>query len=306
MEPTNSASSTHRAATTWHWPVRDYSLDHTLGCGQAFRWTRVGDAWEGVVGTRWVRLREADETIVAETAEAQQDWGWLNEALQLRVDLQAILATFPDDPALAEAVAACGGLRVLRQEPWECLASFMLSATKQIVQIRQIVATLCERFGDAVAVPAGHPPAYAFPRPGQLAELTEAQLRECKAGFRAPRLLAAARAVAEGRLDLDTLGQLPLDDTRARLMALDGVGRKIADCVLLFAGGFDQVFPIDVWVLRALHELYFPRRRPRPSVLRHFSETHFGPYGGHAQQYLFHYLRMRTRGNRSRTMIPAA
>lgn len=300
-EPPNPAPKPNRASTTRAWRVRDYSLANTLDCGQAFRWSRVGEAWESVVCGRWVRLREEAGSVIAETAEPQVDWTWLSDSLQLHVDLPTILATFPPDPALAEAVTVCAGLRVLRQEPWECLASFMLSATKQIVQIRQIVATLCERFGDPVAVPQGHAPAFAFPRPEQLAVLTERELRDCKAGFRAPRLLAAARAVAEGRLDLDHLGQLPLAEARARLMALAGVGRKIADCVLLFAAGFDQVFPIDVWVLRGLHELYHPRRRPKPSVLRHFSETHFGPCGGHAQQYLFHYLR--TRGNRSRTIV---
>lgn len=226
-------------------------------------------------------------------AEPQPDWTWLGNTLQVHVDLSAVIASFPPDPALRDAVAACPGLRLLRQEPWECLASFMLSATKQIVQIRQIVATLCERFGDPVAVPPGHEPAYAFPRAEQLAVLTERDLRDCKAGFRAPRLLAASRAVAEGRLDLDGLARLPLEEARARLMALAGVGRKIADCVLLFAAGFDQVFPIDVWVLRGLRELYFPGRQPAPAEIRHFSETHFGPYGGHAQQYLFHYLRTR-------------
>jgi N-glycosylase/DNA lyase len=292
------------ASTTRRWRVRDYSLAHTLDCGQAFRWSRVGEAWEGVVRGRWVRLREEAGSIVAETAEPQYDWSWLGDALQLHVDVQTILATFPPDPPLGEAVAACAGLRVLRQEPWECLASFMLSATKQIVQIRQIVATLCGRFGDPVAVPMGHAAAHAFPRPEQLAVLSEQELRDCKAGFRAPRLLGAARQVAEGRLDLERLGELPLEKARSRLMALDGVGRKIADCVLLFALGFDQVFPIDVWVLRALHELYFPRGRPKPAVLRHFSETHFGPYGGHAQQYLFHHLR--TRGNRRPGVEPAS
>jgi N-glycosylase/DNA lyase len=121
--------------------------------------------------------------------------------------------------------------------------------------------------------------------------LTEAELRGCKMGFRAPSLLAAAQQVAEGGLDLERLRQLPLAEARAELMKLRGVGGKIADCVLLFAYGFDSAFPVDVWVERALRELYFPRRRVTEKKLRHFAATHFGPQAGYAQQYLFHYMR---------------
>ena len=110
-------------------------------------------------------------------------------------------------------------------------------------------------------------------------------------GFRAPHLLAAARRIAEGKLDLERLRRLTLAEAREELMKLRGVGGKIADCVLLFAYGFDGAFPVDVWVERALRELYFPRRRVGDKRLRHFAATHFGPHAGYAQQYLFHYMR---------------
>jgi N-glycosylase/DNA lyase len=189
------------------------------------------------------------------------------------------------------AVAACHGLRLLRQDPWECLASFILSSTKQILQIRQIIARLCECFGEPLAVPAGEPPAWSFPTPARLADTTEAQLRACKMGFRAPYLLQAARRVAGGQLDLARLHGLPVAEARAELIQLHGVGRKIADCVLLFAYGFQSAFPVDVWVLRALRQLYFPKRRVAPKKLRQFADEHFGVYAGYAQQYLFHYVR---------------
>lgn len=275
--------------------VADYSLDETLDSGQAFRWRRGAAGWEGVVAGRWVRLSLHDGWLSAEAAAPQTDWRWLVDYLQIEDDLAAVLAAFPDDAPLRAAVDAARGLRLLRQDPWECLASFILSSTKQIVHIRQIVETLSDRFGTPVAVPHGHAPAFAFPTPARLAACSEAELRACKAGFRAPRLLAAARTVAEGRLPLHTLASLSLEQARGRLMALEGVGRKIADCVLLFAGGFREVFPIDVWVLRALHGLYFPAQRPKPAVLRRFSEVHFGPQAGYAQQYLFHYLRVHRR-----------
>lgn len=280
-------------ATTALLPAAEYDLAATLAGGQAFRWTARAGGWEGVVRGRWVRLQHVPEGLHAEAAVPVTDWAWLRDYLRLDDDLPAILAAFPDDPPLREAVRACRGLRLLRQEPWECLASFMLSASKQIVQIRQGVELLCTRFGEAVAVPPGHPPAFAFPAPARLAAGSEADLRACRIGFRAPRLRAAAEMVASGRLDLEALRRLPCPAARAELMRLAGVGRKIADCVLLFAYGFQAAFPVDVWVLRALRELYFPRRRPRPARLREFSETHFGPFAGYAQQYLFHDIRRR-------------
>ena len=309
--------------------VRDYDLTTTLDCGQAFRWQLHGDSWHGVIGRHPVRLTPLRDGLRAETAGPVADWQWLRDYLQTEVDLVAVLKTFPDDAPMRDAVAACRGLRVLRQEPWECLASFILSSTKQIVQIRQIVALLCERFGEPIARPAATPSinfvaadvsplhliqdnvradsrrllrfggsglnknhlSHSFPTAERLAAATEIELRACKMGFRAPHLLDAARQIAGGQFDLEHLRQLSQAEAREELMKLRGVGRKIADCVLLFAYGFDGSFPVDVWVERALRELYFPRRRVSAKRLQHFAATYFGPHAGYAQQYLFHYMR---------------
>jgi N-glycosylase/DNA lyase len=304
-------------------PVRDYDLAATLDSGQSFRWHPCNDSWVGVIGQRWVRLTQMRDGIRAETAGPVADWQWLRDYLQVEADLDAVLKTFPDDAPMRDAVAACRGLRVLRQDPWECLASFILSSTKQIVQIRQIVSLLCKRFGEPISlsspkggggrgeeadyfetqIPSPQPSprlggereenglCFAFPTPQRIAAAIEADLRSCKMGFRAPYLLAAARQIANGQFDLERLRHLPLAGAREELMKLRGVGGKIADCVLLFAYDFDGAFPVDVWVERALRELYFPRRRVGDKRLRHFAATHFGPHAGYAQQYLFHYMR---------------
>lgn len=320
-EVTRSSSSSFPSSTLLC--VRDYDLAATLDSGQVFRWQEQRGSWLGVVGKHWVRLTQVHDGIRAETAAPVKDWQWLRDFLQTEVDWAAILETFPDDPPMQAAVASCHGLRVLRQDPWECLASFILSSTKQIVQIRQIISLLCERFGEPLiwreagrAVPCaprtipvsqlpspgahgvtrptsliGEGRIYSFPAPAQIAAATEADLRACKMGFRAPHLLAAARQIADGTFDLNRPRHLPLPEARAELMKLRGVGGKIADCVLLFAYGFDAAFPVDVWVERALRQLYFPRRRVMARRLRHFAATHFGPHAGYAQQYLFHYMR---------------
>lgn len=274
-------------------PAGDYDLAMTLNCGQAFRWRQGADGrWEGVVAGRWVQLSKVGKCIEAKTATPQRNWDWLDGYLQTGVDLDSILRTFPKDSPMQQAVKACRGLRLLRQEPWECLASFILSATKQIVQIQQIIECICARWGQKVEVPPGHKPAYSFPTPEVLAGCTEADLRECKMGFRAKHLHKTALMVVNGQLDLAGVNRVPLEEARALLQTAPGVGPKIADCVLLFAYGFAQAFPVDVWVQRALCELYFQGRKIPKSKLRLFAFEHFGPNAGYAQQYLFHYMRM--------------
>jgi N-glycosylase/DNA lyase len=270
--------------------VLDYDLEATLEGGQAFRWRKTNAGWEGVVAGRWVRL-SAHPTGVDAVAAASGDWTWLQHYLQSDLNLDAVFAQFPDDAPLRAAVAQFRGLRLLRQEPWECLASYICSSTKQIPQIRQCIENLAAAFGPPAAIPPGCGEPRAFPSPESVAAAGVDALRRCKLGYRAPYLHAAAAAVADGRVDLDALRRLDTGSARDALMSLPGVGPKVADCVLLFAYGRQDAFPVDVWVEEALRKFYFPRRRPRTSALRGFASQHFGPMAGYAQQYLFHYAR---------------
>ncbi len=276
-------------------PIEDYDLDATLSSGQAFRWKQMDGCWEGVIGAHWVRLRIEGSSLVAETAEPVNDWNWLRYYLQLDVNLPAIIATFPEDEPMQASLQSCQGLRLLRQDLWECLASFICSSTKQIVQIQQIIAALCKTHGAALPVPSGHLAANRFPTAEQIAALTEQELRNCKMGFRAPYLLGTARAIVNGEVDLEAIRKMELGRAREELVKFPGVGVKIADCVLLFAYGFDEAFPVDVWIMKAIQQLYFPKRRASLKRLRHFTQTHFGPHAGYAQQYLFHYMRVKKR-----------
>ena len=245
-----------------------------------------------MIGNRWVRLAPTTRGIRAECVHPVADWSPIANYLQIDTNLNQVLASFPDDPVLRDAVASYKGLRLLRQEPWECLASFILSSSKQIVQIEQIVAALCERWGTEMHQPALLSPAYAFPSLDRIAACSENELRSCKMGFRAPFLKATARMIASGEVNLGELERLPVEQARAALMELPGVGRKIADCVLLFAYGFSTVFPIDVWVAKSLREDYFSGQPVNLSRLTEFAAEHFGPYAGYAQQYLFHRKRV--------------
>ncbi len=290
----SGSSSFLHGAPTAAWKIKNYDLGATLDSGQVFRWNRVGDAWEGVVLGRWVRLIQAGNILAAQSTDPGNDWLWLEDYLQINVSIDSVIQTFPRDRPMITALSCCKGLRLLRQEPWECLASFILSSTKQITQIRQIISLLSSQFGRPLAVPTGVKPIYAFPSPRDLVGASEAGLRDCKMGFRAPHLLTAARAIVEGRLNLESLYKMEMLDARDQLMCLRGVGEKIAHCVLLFAFGFDQAFPIDVWVERTLKDLYFRGKQVSKPELQAFAASHFGPHAGYAQQYLFHQARKRS------------
>jgi N-glycosylase/DNA lyase len=251
--------------------VSEFDLAGTLECGQAFRWQRAPDGWfTGIVGGRQLRVRQDGDVL-----EGDIDPHYF----ALDVSLSKIIATFPDNGALAEAVKKHRGLRVLRQEPWETLASFIASSTKQIVQIRQIVANLARLFGENDA----------FPPVDVIARTSHRQLLDSKLGFRAKYLLAAARAIDGGEVRLDELPGMDYDRALEELMKLDGVGEKIANCTLLFSCGHNEAFPVDVHVKRSLQRL-FPGRKMTAQQIR----SHFGPYAGWAQQYLF--FQERTRG----------
>jgi len=288
------------------WHIPDYRLDLTLECGQTFRWHRFGPGWLGVIEGRRIELVQTGTLLTARAWGRAQDLARLENYLQLRTSLEAICATFPDDPHLHEAIRRWHGLRLLRQPAWECLASFLLSSAKQIVQICQVIERLCRRWGRPVPGPATGPRLWSFPSPERLAAASESELRACGAGFRAPFLLAAARAVAEGKLPLDDLPRRPYEEAREQLLALAGVGPKIADCVCLFGLGFLEAFPVDTWVKRVMQERYFGGRPVSEEVVARFGRRHFGRYAGYAQQYLFHDRRVAGRFSRPHRPAGAA
>ena len=144
-------------------PAANYDLAATLSSGQAFRWNLQTDGWESAIGRQWVRLRSVPQGIHATTWPTVESWGWLTHYLQSELNLSTVLQTFPADPAMLASVEACRGLRLLRQDPWECLASFILSSTKQIVQIRQICETLCLRYGEPIRLPNCATTIHSFP-----------------------------------------------------------------------------------------------------------------------------------------------
>jgi N-glycosylase/DNA lyase len=271
-------------------PECELDLEKTLNCGQVFHWLPHGPGFVGAIDEVPVYLEQSGRTLIAGVDGLEL----VRSYLALDHSLPEITATFPRDEAMQAALKFCYGLRIVRQPVWECLATFITSALKQIQQIRAISLAIRSRFGLALRLESLE--LHSYPRPEVLAVVELPDLLECKLGFRARNLLTAARMVADGELDLEKLRDHPTDQARAELCRVPGVGEKIANCVLLFAYERLDVVPIDVWIRRGFQEIYFPNQAKVPAIeLRLFSETYFGPYAGYAQQYLFHYWRLNYR-----------
>ena len=277
-------------------PAPHFNLRLTLESGQVFHWLPdVEESYRGLIGDLPVRVRQAGgELWVTPGAEAVAA-----RYFALDHDLPAICASFPADAAMAEAAAFCWGVRLIRQPLWECLATFLTSSMKQVAHIRQMSLALRQRCGSPVP---GWEPLAVYPQPERLAQATEAELRACGLGFRAKHLLGTARCVADGVVDLEALRTMDDEAALAELCRLPGVGPKIANCVLLFGYERLRAFPIDVWIERVLRRTYFAgKRKATARQLREFAAQSFGPYGGYAQQYLFHHARSQPRSRSIRT-----
>ena len=266
-------------------PGQGIDLDATLTSGQSFSWKKIDAHWHGWIQGRPCQVWSQGEMLQARgpaltAASVTRYFG-------LDLPLAEIFSSFPNDPWLERARAFAPGLRILRQEPWETLCNFICSSLKQIVQIEQINRDLRDAFGRELGDGL-----YAFPEAARLAQAEESELRACRLGFRARHLFVAARQIASGEISLEHIASLPTDDARTELLRLRGVGTKVANCILLFAFGRLEAFPIDVWVERVLRRLYFNDRPRVPHErMRLFADRHFGPHRGYAQQFLFHWIR---------------
>lgn len=248
-----------------------FDLAATLECGQCFRWEALpGGEYRFAAGSRFMRAGPSSLSSLWE------DEGW-RVYFDLDRDYDAIRRELSIlDPALEKAAAYAPGIRILNQDPWEALCCFILSQNNNIPRIKGIVARLCENFGESVEG------GFDFPGPEKLASLSPEELSPLRCGFRARYLIDAAQRVAlkkEG-LVLGKLREIPVEEARTALMKIVGVGHKVADCTLLYGLHRLEVFPIDVWMKRAMERL-FPGKSPEM----------FGPWAGVAQQYIFHYSR---------------
>jgi len=268
-------------------PEQPFDLDRTLSCGQAFRWEKADGWWQGVAEGRAVRIRQDADRLTFEGADA----GFVRDYFRLDQDLPAILASIDRDPIINAAIQECRGLRLVRQQPWECLVSYICATNTNIPAVKRRVALMAERYGKPIDGPFGA--TYAFPEPEALAEVTCADLWDCKLGYRTDYVSCAAAFVAEHPDWAERVAVLPFEEARQALIQFRGIGPKAADCVLLFAFGFFEAFPVDVWIHRIMAETYLPDLSGKGCTpaeyerIRRFSRDYFGEYAGYAQEYLY-------------------
>jgi N-glycosylase/DNA lyase len=256
--------------------LRNFELSQTLDCGQAFRWREISpQEFSGIAHGRRLDIFLSDEKLILKNVSPQEfETTWKNY-FDLARDYEKIHALFSRHDNLRAAVEFSPGLRLLRQDAWEVLISFILSQNANIPRIKKMVEVLCESFGEKL--PCG---GFAFPTPAALASLSAADLAPIKCGYRAAYILDAAKKAKSGEFNPAALQELSSDEILSALLKIHGVGAKVADCVLLYGFGRVECYPTDVWIKRAMND-YFPHGFP--TEIKHLS--------GIAQQFLFHYVR---------------
>lgn len=281
-----------------------FSLEHTLNCGQLFRWEKLDDWWYGVAADRVVKIKQSGERLIFQVFPETANQGFIENYLRLDDNLPSILSEISKDVHMRKAIRLFCGLRISRQEPWECLISYICATYKSIPAIKKMINNISRRFGKKLTFDGYD--FYTFPKPTDLAQTSPKDLRSCGLGFRAERVLETAKIIDSGKFALEALKRLDYGKARRELLVLPGVGPKVADCVLLFSLEKLEAFPIDVWMKRAATNLYashfdssFIKRVTRKTsvtpkeygTISSFGREYFGRYAGYAQEYLFHLLR---------------
>jgi len=283
--------------------IEDFLPEHTSGCGQCFRWRRENDgSWSGVVRGAFANLSYTPYTgekgrgavtirsgLFADDPVRREKY-WRNY-LDLDRDYKAVKQTLAaNDKVMERAIEAGGGIRILNQEKWETLISFIISQNNNIPRITGCIENLCERFGTR-AGRFGDREYFSFPSVSDLAGLNAEDLAASRLGYRAKYILDTAAAVSrDGGAMLESCGSLPVNEIESYLLSLPGVGPKVAGCVMLFAMKKTEAFPVDVWVKRVMSRFYGMDEN-NPAAIKDYASRNFGNCGGFAQQYLFYYIR---------------
>ncbi len=246
----------------------------SLDCGQAFRWKKDENGlWCGVVKGKLLKIGQEGTTVTLYDTSIEDFENLWKSYFDLDRDYNRILASYTDE-SLVAACKTYPGIRILKQDEWEAICSFIISANNNIPRIKGIIERFCEAFGEKVG------DSYSFPSAEVVARLSVDDLAPLRAGFRAKYIIDASRKIASKEVDIEKVKTLPFDEAKAELLKINGVGEKVAQCALLYGFGRVDAFPVDVWVKRILAELYpggFPQE---------YKQTQ-----GIAQQYLFHWRR---------------
>jgi len=278
-----------------------------------FLWEKFDNSWYGIYGDHVLKFSTSapnddgtkDNSI--EFFSFPDLEGWEERIFRLDDDIQKILSGFSNDSLISEAIKRYPGLRLMRQEPHQCMLSFVCSSNTNIPMIRRMLKNLCRKYGSKIVVDGKE--FFTFPRVDSLNRASVSELLSCGVGYRAKAIKAAAHSIAHGNIDANDLMRANYDDAKEELLKIYGIGNKIADCILLFSLEKLEAFPIDIWIAKAL-SLHYSwllfgnekegkkwkqiHQKMTSTQYKTFSETirsYFGKYSGYAQQYLFYHMR---------------
>ncbi len=262
--------------------AEEFNPQHIFECGQCFRFKKEPDESYTIVAKNRVInvLQKGNDIYFNNTTDEEFSDIW-EDFFDLKTDYKSIKKTLSkSDEYMEEAVRYGNGIRILRQDLWETIVSFIISANNNIPRIQGIVERLCERFGKPLEYNGNT--YFSFPE----AEKISGDLSFLRAGYRVPYIQDACEKVLSGTLNLENSKKLSTEDARKNLLTVMGIGPKVCDCILLFGLSKCEVFPVDVWVKRSVSALYKTEEDPRE-----FAKNKFGNFAGYAQQYLFYYMR---------------
>ena len=276
--------------------VADFDVGQTLECGQCFHFKKIDENEYGVVAFgKLLHIRQDDNSVIFyDTSEAEYEEVWKKYFDLDRNYAQIKASLLEKDSKLKQAMDTMWGVRILKQDFFEILISFIISQNKQIPHIKQIVATISRKYGDYLGK-IGEEEFFGFPSCEKMLDITLEDLKECKTGFRAPYIMDAVSKVGDKTIDEKILREVDIHVCLEKLQLIKGVGEKISNCVMLFGLEKREAFPIDVWIKRIMEFMYFDREASKDEIAA-FAKERFGKYGGYAQQYLFYYGRERKVG----------
>lgn len=271
--------------------VECFNLKYTLECGQCFRWKKINDfEYIGVIKDRVVKIKQINDELIVSSNNNDDLENVVRNYFDLDTDYQFIEDTISKiDEKIKCAVKNTTGIRILNQDFFETLMSYIISANNNIPRISKSVDLISEKYGKEVIFEDKS--YYLFPTFDQLENVTEEEFRKCGVGFRARYLKQAVEDVLNNNIDIDNITCMDTEKIKERLLNLMGVGPKVADCILLFACNKKEVFPVDVWVERIMTNLYFDNIKTNKKEILEYANKNFGTYAGIIQQHLFYNVR---------------
>jgi len=261
--------------------TKNFDLKHTLECGQLFRQYKKDGFYFLNVKDKLIRLRQEKSFLHFEGASRK----FIENYFALDEDYEKTINELKKDRHVAKAIEKYNGLRICRQDPWECLISYICSAASNIPKIQRNVNNLGKEFGRKIKLKGRV--SYSFPEKSEIKSLCK--INRCGCGFRSKYIFETAKRI--DKKWLNSLRKKKYENAKKELMKLPGVGEKIADCVLLFSLGFGEAFPVDVWIKRVMEKLYFNNRKTSEKKVREFAQKKWGKNAGYAQQFLYHLVR---------------